>query len=269
MYGRTPCGGDFMAEARHSAVDLSQIPARERSGTIKGQGRGPTTGGTARGGVIGPHANLSDGRGGARILGTIHDFTFSIAHYYTYQDITGVRAKIISPTPAHLAWDLGRTNDPRTGQPWADNLISTPFGTQNTANPWGTADPFASRMVSSGANAFGRGTVGTVGGAERDVRSTVEYERIQLTGGSLSFPVNALTGMFVGSDNPLYYLYTTFRSEIVFAQNVPTMRAWAHGDGATAFGRFLGDDTGVPGGPNPPAGYSRARPFWPGWRAAQ
>jgi hypothetical protein len=221
----------------------------------QGSGPGPNHGGNCSTRGDGPHANLQDGRGGARILGTIHDFTFSIAHYYTYQDITTIRAAIISPTSAHLAWDLGRPTDPRTGLPWADNLISTPIGTQNTANPWGTADPFAARMISSGANAFGRGTAGTVGGAERNVRSTVNYNRIQLTGGTLSFPVNALTGMFVGSDNPLYYIYTTFRSEIVFAQNVPTMRAWKDGDGATAFGRFLGDDVGVPGGPTPPAGY--------------
>src|SRR4030095_7071235 len=84
-----------------------------------------------------------------------------------------------------------------------------------------------------------------IAGAERNVRSTINYERLQVTGGSLSFPVNALTGMIVGSDNPLYYIYTTLRSEIAFFQNVPTMRAYAHGDGTTAFSRFLGTD--VPG----------------------
>jgi hypothetical protein len=95
-------------------------------------------------------------------------------------------------------------------------------------------------MISSGANTTGRGGVGTIAGAERNVRSTINYERLQVTGGSLSFPVNALTGMFVGSDNPLYYIYTTFRSEVAFFQNVPTMRAYAHGDSTVAFDRFLG-----------------------------
>ncbi len=255
MVGRTPCGGDFMAKRGIPPLTYTD-PGTGRVWNYGGSGAGPSHGGNCSQRGDGPRANIQDGRGGARLIGTIHDFTFSIAHYYTYQDIVVIRANVISPTPAHLAWDLGRPNDPRTGKPWADNLVTTPFGVGNTANPWGVEDPFAARMVSSGANANGRGAIGTVGGAERDVRSTVNYNRIQLTGGSLSFPVNALTSMFVGSDNPLYYLYTTFRSEIVFAQNVPTMRAWAHGDSATAFGRFLGDDTGVPGGPNPPAGYT-------------
>src|SRR5207244_5509507 len=91
---------------------------------------------------------------------------------------------------------------------------------------------------------FGRGGVGTVAGGERDVRSTLNFQQIQVTGASLSFPVNALTGMFVGSDNPLYYIYTTFRSEIAFFHKYPVMRAYAHGDGATAFSRFLGEDLG-------------------------
>jgi Protein of unknown function (DUF1302) len=254
MVGRTPCGGDFMAKRGIPPLTYTD-QGTGRVWNYGGSGAGPSHGGNCSQRGAGPHANIQDGRGGARLVGTIHDFTFSIAHYYTYQDITGVTAKIISPTPAHYAWDLNRPNDPRTGQPWADNLVTTPFGVGNTANPWGVEDPFAARMISSGANAFGRGTSGSVGGAERNIRSTIDYQRVQLTGGSLSFPVNALTGMFVGSDNPLYYLYTTFRSEIVFAQNVPTNRAWSQLDAVTGQSRFLGEDLpGLPGGPIPVAG---------------
>src|SRR5205823_10235632 len=129
--------------------------------------------------------------------------------------------------------------DPRTGKAWADNVVATPFGKGNAANPWGVDDPLAARMISSGANLNGRGGVGTVAGGERNARSTLNFQQIQVTGASLSFPVNALTGMFVGSDNPLYYIYTTFRSEIAFFHKYPVMRAYAHGDGATAFSRFL------------------------------
>jgi hypothetical protein len=265
MVGRTPCGGDFMAQRGIPPLTYTDL-GTGRVWNYRGSGPGPRHGGNCSGRADAPRANLADGRGGGRILGTIHDFTFSIAHYYTYQDITVVRAKPISPTPAHLAWDLGRPTDPRTGLPWADNVVDTPFGKGNLANPWGVDDPFAARMISSGVPLFGRGAAGTIGGAERNIRSSVEYQRIQLTGGSLSFPVNALTGMFVGSDNPLYYLYTTFRSEIVFAQNVPTMRAWQDGDGSTAFSRFLGEDLpGLPGGPIPGPGYTAGPPiFGPG-----
>src|SRR5262249_39196309 len=52
----------------------------------------------------GPHASLEDGRGGGRILGTIHDFTFSLAHYYTWADVAYVRSTTISPSPQHLLW---------------------------------------------------------------------------------------------------------------------------------------------------------------------
>src|SRR5262249_13313103 len=142
--------------------------------------------------------------------------------------------EIISPTPDHLRWDLGLPTD-SAGRPWTNG------------NPWGPSDPVAARVISSGLNATGRGGVGTVAGAERNLRSTINYERVQVTGGSLSFPVNALTGMFVGSDNPLYYIYTTFRSEIAFFNNVPTMRAYAHGDSNTAISRFLGQDVGFLG----------------------
>jgi len=32
--------------------------------------------------------------------------------------------------------------------------------------------------------------------------------------------MNALTGMFVGTDNPLYYIYSTFRGEFAYFRNV-------------------------------------------------
>jgi len=60
--------------------------------------------------------------------------------------------------------------------------------------------------------------------------------------------------MFVGSDNPLYYIYTTFRSEIAYFNNVPTMRAYAHGDSTTAFDRFLGGSLNAAGGAFKPTG---------------
>lgn len=233
MYGRTPCGGHFMAKRG--------IPPRPELG-YRGSGSGPNQGGGCSQHGLGPRTNLDDVRGGGRILGTIRDFTFSIAHYYTYQDIPVVRAHVISPTTDHLRWDLGLPTD-SFGRPWADNLVEIPgIGRVNTANPWGPNDPLAARMISSGANPFGRGGIGTVAGGERNIRSTLNFPRYQVTGASLSFPVNALTGMLVDSDHPLYYIYTTFRSEIAFFNNYPTMRAYAHGDGTTAFSRFLGFD---------------------------
>jgi hypothetical protein len=245
-----------MAKRGIPAYDFASTDPRLQAkfgGRYGGSGPGPNHGGGCSVRGNNPHSNLEDGRGGGRIVGTIQDFTFSIAHYYTYQDTVVIRATAISPTPDHLRWDLGLPTD-SLGRTW-------PQG-----NPWGPSDPLAARMISSGANPAGRGGIGTIAGADRNVRSTVNYERIQVTGGSLSFPVNALTGMFVGSDNPLYYLYTTFRSEIAFFQNVPTMQAWAHGDGTTAFSRFLGVDLpGLPGGPIPGPGYTAGpRIFGPG-----
>ncbi len=74
----------------------------------------------------------------------------------------------------------------------------------------------------SGAN--GKGGPGASTGVpavqERNTGVPIREKRIQITGASLSFPVNALTGMFVGSDNPLYYLYTTFRGEVAYFRNV-------------------------------------------------
>ena len=235
MAGRTPCGGDFMARRGIPAYyDDPLMP-------YAGSGSGPKNGGNCSQRAAWPRANLTDGRGGGRILGTIHDFSFSIAHYYTYQDATQVRAIIISPTRDHYRWDLGLPTN-SVGQPWPNG------------NPWGPSDPLAARMISSGANTTGRGGSGTVGGAERNIRSTLEYERIQVTGASLSFPVNALTGMMVGSDNPLYYLYTTFRGEVAYFRNVPTNRAYEHLDGTTAIDRFLGGALNSNGGAYKPDG---------------
>ncbi len=45
-----------------------------------------------------PARNFTDARGGGRILGVIGDFTFSIAHYYTYLDAPTLR--IVVPTRA-------------------------------------------------------------------------------------------------------------------------------------------------------------------------
>jgi hypothetical protein len=232
MVGRTPCGGDFMAKRGIPAYAFASTDPRlqDRFGSgYRGSGPGPRHGGGCSVRGDGPHANLEDGRGGGRLVGTISDFTFSLAHYYTYQDLTVIRATVISPTPDHLRWDLGLPTD-SAGRPWP------------TGNPWGPSDPVAARMISSGANPAGQGGIASIAGAERNVRSTVNFQRVQVTGASLSFPVNALTSMFVGSDNPLYYIYTTFRSEIGYFANVPTMRAYAHGDTNTTLSRFLGSD---------------------------
>jgi hypothetical protein len=234
MVGRTPCGGDYMA--RRGLPAYNEDPLIPYAGT----GAGPREGGDCSLRGLGPHSNLSDGRGGVRVVGTINDFTFSLAHYYTYQDNPQVRAIVISPTRDHLRWDLGLATDSR-GRAW-------------TSNPWGPDDPVAARVISSGLNTTGRGGSGTVAGGERNIRSTVEFGRIQVSGASLSFPVNALTGMFVGSDNPLYYVYTTFRGEVAYFRDVPTNRAYEHGDATTAFDRFLGGALNTNGGAFAPGG---------------
>jgi hypothetical protein len=193
MINKTPCGDPFFrSKDMRTPEHPNGIPCSARA--------------------RGPHNSLEDGRGGVRLLGTIHDFTFSLAHYYTWSDTPYVQAQIISPTPEHLAWDLsGSGFTALTGKP------ATPEN-----NPWGVNDPV------DGPGGIVRGTVsqpfGVPATLERNVRSTVNSMRVQITGASLSFPVNALTGMFVGSDNPLYYIYTTFRGEIAFTQNVPQTR---------------------------------------------
>ena len=235
MAGRTPCGGDFMA--RRGLPAYNEDPLMPYAGT----GPGPRGGGNCSVRAQQPHSSLKDGRGGGRIVGTIKDFTFSVAHYYTYQDGPAVRAPIIPPTRDHLRWDLGLPTDVQ-GRPWPNG------------NPWGPDDPVAARMISSGANPTGRGGIGTLAGSERNSRFALDFQRIQVSGASLSFPVNALTGMFVGSDNPLYYLYTTFRGEVAYFRDVPTTRAYAHADGTTVLDRFLGGALGSNGGAFAPGG---------------
>src|SRR5207247_7980664 len=106
-------------------------------------------------------------------------------------------------------------------------------------NPWGANDPMAgiSGVPGTPGSFLVNGSVN--GGVERNFRSSVNSKRIQVTGGSLSFPVNALTGMFVGSDNPLYYIYTTFRSEVAYFRDVPVARAFHDLDGGEAIKRYL------------------------------
>lgn len=228
LYGRTPCGGHFMAQRG--------IPPLPELG-YAGSGSGPNNGGGCSVRASHPHSSLEDGRGGLRLLGTIADFSWSLAHYYTYQDIPVSRAIVISPTQDHLRWDLGLATDSR-GRSWP------------TGNPWGSADPVAERMISSGANPTGWGGTATLAGVERNIRSSIEFERIQVTGGSLSFPVNALANFFGGQESPLFYLYTTVRAEVAYFRDYPTTRAYAHGDGGTAFNRFMGlGPVFGPGGP--------------------
>lgn len=239
LQGRTPCGGDFMAKRG--------IPALPAFG-YQGTGPGPNNGGNCSVRANLPRANLEDGRGGIRLLGTIADFSWSIAHYYTYQDLVAARLNVISPTQQHLLWDLG----------------ALPAG---TPNPWGPADPVAARMISSAeegnplGNPTGQGGIASLAGAERNLRFSINYERIQISGASLSFPISALTGFFVGSDNPLFYLYTTIRSEIAFFRNVPTGQAFAHGDGTVGINRYLGADLYAPGGPLAAEAGRRAKAF--------
>jgi hypothetical protein len=211
MVKRTPCGDPFF---------------RSRDFPAKGQGVPCSVRSTN------PHASLSDARGGGRILGTIRDFTFSIAHYYTWADLGYVRTTLISPTPEHLLWDLNGMGNPAL-------LPAT--------NPWGANDPTVGlNNVVGGPGGFLANSPSAV---ERNLRSSLNNKRIQVTGASLSFPVNALTGMFVGSDSPLYYLYTTFRSEIAFFQNVGVNKGYHDLDAATGSARFLTPTTlqsGVP-----------------------
>src|SRR5262249_4487035 len=80
---------------------------------------------------------------------------------------------------------------------------------------------------------------GVPAGSERNVWVPIREKRNWINGASLSFPVNALTGMFVGSDNPLYYLYTTFRAEFAYARSVGLRQEFHDGEAGVAFQRFL------------------------------
>jgi len=186
----------------------------------------------------GPHSKLSDSRGGGRLVGTINDFTFSIAHYYTWQDAPVSGAQAISPTAAHLAWDLDGSGTLFKYITGKDALEKNSSG-QYVNNPWGIDDPVVSGTRGKGGPGAGTGVPAV---QERNTGVPIREKRIQITGASLSFPVNALTGMFVGSDNPLYYLYTTFRSEFAYFRNVG-IRQNIH-DGSVSFGDVNGN--GVP-----------------------
>lgn len=200
MINRTPCGDPLW---------------RSKDFPVKGKGVKCSV----RANV--PHASLEDARGGGRLIGTIRDFTFSIAHYYTWQDLSYVRATIVSPSPEHLLWDLNGLGNPAL-------LPAT--------NPWGPNDPVVGLTGRGTPGAF---LAGTPAALERNLRSAVNNKRIQVTGASLSFPVNALTGMFVGSDNPLYYLYTTFRSEFAYFRDVGVSKGYHDLNSADAIARFL------------------------------
>jgi hypothetical protein len=209
--GRTPCGDPFFR------TKDDRTPAHPNGYPCSLRAKGP-------------HASISDGRGGGRILGTIHDFTFSIAHYYTWSDNPGgvyVQAGIIAPTPEHLLWDISPA-----GFTQLTGKAAVPAN-----NPWSPTDP----VVGLGNVVGGPGGIlaGTPGAAERSIRSVVSTKRIQITGGSLAFPLNALTGMFVGSDNPLYYIYTTVRAEVAYFNNVPVSKQYHDFNGTVAFQRFL------------------------------
>jgi hypothetical protein len=171
--------------------------------------------------AAGPHSAPADGRGGARLTGTVHDFTFSLAHYYTWFDTPYVRAGIISPTQTHLLWDLGGLGIPALIPP---------------TNPWGPNDP---TVGFAGPGTPGGLLAGTPAAVERNIRSFVNSKRVQITGASLSFPLNALTSLFVGPENPLFYVYTTIRSEIAYFRDVPISRGFHDLDGLTAFSRYL------------------------------
>jgi hypothetical protein len=213
--GRTPCGGPVFG-ARNPGPQGAP-------GNTNPYGLGPCS---VR--AQGPHSALRDSRGGGRIVGTINDFTFSIAHYYTWQDGPVSAGAILSPSAAHLAWDLNPT---MYGWLTGKNALEKNASGQYVNNPWGLNDPVVS--AANGRGGPGAGT-GVPAVQERNTWVPIREKRIQITGASLSFPVNALTSMFVGSDSPLYYLYTTFRGEFAYFRNVG-IRSDIH-DGSVAFG---------------------------------
>ncbi len=213
--GRMPCGGPVFGR---------KSPGPQQGGGDQGNGVPCSVR------AAGPKSNLSDSRGGGRILGTISDFSFSLAHYYTWQDGPVSAGAIGSPTPAHLAWDLDATGSlfqRITGK----NALEKDSSGRYVNNPWGSNDPVVSATNGKGGPGAGTGVPAV---QERNTWVPIREKRIQITGATLSFPVNALTGMFVGSDNPLYYLYTTFRGEIAYFRNVGFRSNIS--DGSVAFG---------------------------------
>ncbi len=220
--GRTPCGGPVFG-ARNPGPQGAP-------GNTYQTGVGPCS---VR--AQGPHSALRDSRGGGRIVGTIHDFTFSLAHYYTWQDGPVSAGATLSPTAAHLAWDIdgsGNTFRWITGK----NALERNAAGQYVNNPWGLTDPVVSATRGTGGPGATRGVPAV---QERNAWVPIREKRIQITGGTLSFPVNALTGMFVGSDNPLYYIYTTFRGEFAYFRNVGFRSNIS--DGSVSFGDVNGN----------------------------
>src|SRR5437867_3835951 len=180
-----------------------------------------------------PHSlKLADSRGGLRILGTVHDFTFSLASYFTWQDAATSEAGIYAPTPEHLAWDLGASTFTALTHKPAFDAAGKPIN-----NPWGANDPVVGQNNVTGGP--GGIIAGTPAASERNIWVGIREKRNWVNGASLSFPVNALTGMFVGSDNPLYYLYTTFRAEFAYGRSVGFRKIFHDGDATVAFQRFL------------------------------
>jgi hypothetical protein len=104
--------------------------------------------------------------------------------------------------------------------------------------------------------------LGTPAAIERNLRSFVNAKRVQITGASLSFPLNALTGLFVGPESPLFYTYTTIRSEVAYFRDTPVTRGFHDLDPVTAVQRFLTlvapvNPAFLPGGPFSSEGGSR------------
>ena len=185
---RMPCGGPIYGQALKKAGNLGSM-SNGNQFNCSTRARGPSS-------------SIADSRGGGRIIGTIRDFTFSLAHYYTWSDSILSDATIGSPTPVHLAYDtLPDAFTSLTG------MAATPEN-----NPWGPNDP---------CHRGGPGGVfaGVPCAVERTLPVPIHAKRVQITGGSLSFPLNALTSMFVDSSSPLFYLYTTIRAEFTYTRN--------------------------------------------------
>lgn len=120
------------------------------------------------------------------------------------------------PNPDHLLWDLGGVGFP----------APVP-----TTNPWGPNDP---TVGFRGAGTPGGLLMETPAAIERNLRSFVNAKRVQITGASLSFPLNALTGLFVGPESPLFYTYTTLRSEVAYFRDTPVTKGFHDLDPVTA-----------------------------------
>ena len=185
---RMPCGGPVYGQALKKAGNLGFMSNGNQFNC------------STR--AHGPSSSIADSRGGARIIGTIRDFTFSLAHYYTWSDSVLSDATIGSPTPVHLAYDA--TPDAFTA---LTGLEATPEN-----NPWGPNDP----CYGGNPGSFFAGAPCAV---ERNLPVPIHAKRVQITGASLSFPLNALTSMFVDSSSPLFYLYTTIRAEFAYTRN--------------------------------------------------